>query len=194
VAANLATVGIGEDTGGSIRLPASFNNLVGVRVTPGLISRSGMSPLVVFQDTAGPMTRTVTDAAVLLDGWPDTIQGSLHGGLCDRRHGELYAASLPATPKGRADWRLTQAFGSDTGPETAQVNALVRAAIKRMEASGPSSSNRHAQSDRAYCRTSLYLLHSRHDIDEFLGARPGFPQNRRHICGGKYHRYSICSS
>ena len=64
VAANLCTVGIGEDTGGSIRLPASFTNLVGVRVTPGLISRDGMSPLVVFQDTAGPMTRTVTDAAI----------------------------------------------------------------------------------------------------------------------------------
>ena len=67
MAASLATVGIGEDTGGSIRLPSSFNNLVGVRVTPGLISRSGMSPLVVFQDTAGPMARTVKDAALLLD-------------------------------------------------------------------------------------------------------------------------------
>ena len=67
IAANLATVGIGEDTGGSIRLPASFNNLVGVRVTPGLISRAGLSPLVVFQETAGPMGRTVLDTARVLD-------------------------------------------------------------------------------------------------------------------------------
>ena len=67
VAAKLGAVGIGEDTGGSIRVPASFNNLFGLRVTPGLISRAGMSPLVVLQDTAGPMTRTVTDAALLLD-------------------------------------------------------------------------------------------------------------------------------
>ncbi|WP_207955768.1 amidase [Rubrobacter marinus] len=67
VAANLGAVGIGEDTGGSIRVPSSFDNLVGVRVTTGLISRKGMSPLVVFQDTAGPMTRTVRDAAALLD-------------------------------------------------------------------------------------------------------------------------------
>ena len=44
VAANLALVGIGEDTGGSIRVPASFCNLVGFRVTPGMISRTGMSP------------------------------------------------------------------------------------------------------------------------------------------------------
>lgn len=60
-------MGIGEDTGGSIRLPASFNNLVGVRVMPGLISRTGLSPLVVFQDTAGPMGRTVLDTAHGLD-------------------------------------------------------------------------------------------------------------------------------
>ena len=66
IAANLAAVGIGEDTGGSIRVPASFDNLVGVRVTPGLISRKGLSPLVVFQDTAGPMGRNVKDTAVVL--------------------------------------------------------------------------------------------------------------------------------
>jgi amidase len=67
VAANLAAVGVGEDTGGSIRLPASANNLVGLRVTPGMISRSGLSPLLVPLDTAGPMARTVRDMATLLD-------------------------------------------------------------------------------------------------------------------------------
>ena len=66
VAANLSAIGLGEDTGGSARLPASFDNLVGLKVTPGLISRAGMSPLVVFQDSAGPMCRTVTDTAKLL--------------------------------------------------------------------------------------------------------------------------------
>jgi amidase len=67
VAANFATVGIGEDTGGSIRVPSSFNSLVGLKVTPGLISRTGMSPLVLFQDSAGPMCRTVSDVAALLE-------------------------------------------------------------------------------------------------------------------------------
>ena len=67
IASNFATLGIGGDTGGSIRVPCSFNNLVGVRVTTGLISRQGMSALVTRYDTAGPMTRTVQDAAVVLD-------------------------------------------------------------------------------------------------------------------------------
>ena len=67
IAADLGLVGIGEDTGGSVRLPASFCNLFGLRPTTGLISRTGMSPLVAEQDTPGPMCRTVDDLARLLD-------------------------------------------------------------------------------------------------------------------------------
>ena len=86
VAANLGLVGIGEDTGGSIRLPSSFTNLVGVRVTPGLISRKGMSPLVVFQDTAGPMARTVRDAAPAARPAGRVRSGRrIYRGLPDRR-------------------------------------------------------------------------------------------------------------
>ena len=63
VAAGLALAAIGGDTGGSIRLPSSFCGLVGVRVTPGRISRDGMSALVKTFDTPGPMCNTVEDAA-----------------------------------------------------------------------------------------------------------------------------------
>ncbi|MSR13662.1 MAG: amidase [Gammaproteobacteria bacterium] len=65
VAANLGAVGLGSDCGGSIRLPASCNNLVGIRSTPGLVSRDGVSMLVFPQDTVGPMTRTVRDAVTV---------------------------------------------------------------------------------------------------------------------------------
>lgn len=68
VAANLATVGVGTDTGGSVRQPSAYNGLFGMRPTPGLISRSGIIPVSYTQDTAGPMTRTVEDMAILLDG------------------------------------------------------------------------------------------------------------------------------
>ena len=66
VAANLATVTIGTETDGSITCPASINNVVGLKPTVGLLSRSGIIPISHTQDTAGPMARTVRDAALLL--------------------------------------------------------------------------------------------------------------------------------
>lgn len=67
IAANLGTVGIGTDTGGSVRAPSSINNLVGIRPTVGLVSRTGMGPLDSQRDTPGPMGRSVEDVARLLD-------------------------------------------------------------------------------------------------------------------------------
>ncbi|MCR2793509.1 amidase family protein [Microbacterium sp. zg.Y625] len=67
IAANLAGIGFGTDTGGSIRVPSSYNQLVGVRPTVGLASRDGIIPLALSQDTGGPMTRSVIDAAVAMD-------------------------------------------------------------------------------------------------------------------------------
>jgi amidase len=67
MAANLGAISVGSDTGGSVRFPASFNSLVGLRPTTGLVSRDGIIPLSETQDTAGPMTRTVTDTAIMLD-------------------------------------------------------------------------------------------------------------------------------
>ncbi|HXG83268.1 MAG TPA: amidase [Pyrinomonadaceae bacterium] len=66
IAANLAAVGIGTETDGSIVCPASICGIVGLKPTLGLISRSGIIPIAHSQDTAGPMTRTVADAAILL--------------------------------------------------------------------------------------------------------------------------------
>ncbi|MEV7692830.1 amidase family protein [Microbacterium sp. NPDC089189] len=67
IAANLAGIGFGSDTGGSIRVPSSYNQLVGIRPTVGLASRDGIVPLALSQDTGGPMARSVLDAAVALD-------------------------------------------------------------------------------------------------------------------------------
>lgn len=67
IAANFALLGVGTDTGGSVRMPAAHNALVGLRPTVGLISRTGIQPNNSVRDTAGPMTRTVTDMALLLD-------------------------------------------------------------------------------------------------------------------------------
>ena len=66
VSANLAPLAIGTETNGSIVCPASRNGIVGFKPTVGLLSRSGIIPIAESQDTAGPMTRTVEDAALLL--------------------------------------------------------------------------------------------------------------------------------
>jgi amidase len=66
VSANFATVAIGTETSGSILSPASANMNVGIKPTVGLVSRDGIIPITADQDTAGPITRTVTDAAILL--------------------------------------------------------------------------------------------------------------------------------
>ncbi|GAB2839664.1 amidase [Ferruginibacter profundus] len=66
VAANLCAVAIGTETDGSITCPASVSGLVGIKPTVGLLSRSGIIPISATQDTAGPLARTVKDAAILL--------------------------------------------------------------------------------------------------------------------------------
>lgn len=66
VAANLCAAAIGTETDGSIICPAHANGIVGLKPTVGLVSRAGIVPIAHSQDTAGPMTRTVTDAAILL--------------------------------------------------------------------------------------------------------------------------------
>jgi len=67
VAANLAAAGIGTETDGSVTSPAAASALVGIKPTVGLVSRSGIIPIAHSQDTAGPMARTVADAALLLN-------------------------------------------------------------------------------------------------------------------------------
>ena len=93
IAASLATVGIGIETDGSILCPSAVNGLVGIKPTVGLVSRSGIIPISSSQDTAGPMARTVTDAAIVLGVLtslgPDEIVTRDAG-----HHGENYAAAL----------------------------------------------------------------------------------------------------
>lgn len=66
ISANLAAVGVGTETDGSVVCPSSACGLVGLKPTLGLVSRTGIIPIAHSQDTAGPMARTVTDAAILL--------------------------------------------------------------------------------------------------------------------------------
>ena len=84
VAAGLVTAAIGTETDGSIICPASMNGIVGIKPTLGLVSRSGIVPISHNQDTAGPLARSVADAAALLS----VIAGSdRHDPATDEAHG-----------------------------------------------------------------------------------------------------------
>src|SRR5437870_1720178 len=89
VAANLCAVGVGTETDGSVVCPSNANSLVGIKPTLGLISRAGIIPIAHNQDTAGPMCRTVTDAAILLsalagtDARDEVTKGSVGKTLAD---------------------------------------------------------------------------------------------------------------
>jgi amidase len=97
VAANLAAAAVGTETDGSIVSPSTSNGIVGIKPTLGLVSRSGIVPIAHSQDTAGPMTRTVADAAVLLAAMAGTDPGDAPGAVAGRRRGEAaldFARSL----------------------------------------------------------------------------------------------------
>lgn len=178
VAANLGLVGVGEDTGGSIRLPASFSNLVGVRVTPGLISRNGMSPLVVFQDTAGPMARTVTDAALLLDAMVgyDPADEYTTAAVIANHKGSYADAMDENSLNGARLGVIRNAYGPNENAESAEVNGIVDVALEKAKEAGATLIDIEIPDLMDHIlETSLYGTHSRHDINKFLASREDMP-------------------
>ncbi|MFC4438570.1 MULTISPECIES: amidase [Natrialbaceae] len=192
VAANLGTVGIGTDCGGSIRVPASFDNLVGVRVTPGLISRTGMSPLVSQQDTAGPMTRTVRDAAKLLDvlvGYDerDALTGQTELATV---HGSYTNALLTDGLNDARIGVLRDGFGDDENPAAAPVNDVIERALTTMENTGATLIDpvEIPRLEEYLEETMLYILQSKRDLNEFLGDRDGPVDSVEDLYeSGQYH-------
>jgi amidase len=162
VAANLAAVGLGTDCGGSIRLPASFCNLVGVRSTPGVVPRTGTSYLVIPQDTVGPMARTVADAARIFDviaGYDPADPYSVAATI-SARPGTLDAGAL----RGARIGLVTNAVGTDP-----DVTALIERAVHDLKAAGAEVVEVEIPDlfDHIVA-TSMYTDRSKHDLDRFL--------------------------
>lgn len=135
VAANMAAAGIGTDTCGSVRIPAAFNSLVGVRPTQGLVSRTGIVPLSGTQDIAGPLTRSVVDAAVLLDVMARIDPADPQTADSYRQRPDSYLDALrPGALRGARIGVLEEALLLE--PEDAAVADVVGAAVNRMQALG----------------------------------------------------------
>lgn len=193
IAAAYATVGLGTDCGGSVRVPSSFCNLVGVRSTPGLISRRGCNPLVGFQDTIGPMGRSVADVARVFDVLAGfDAEDPLTYAWSVARAPRSYLSSL--TPDALVGLRVgvvRNAFGSDDDPHCRPVNEVISQALLEMKAAGATLVDVTIPDLSDYiARTSLYVVKSKYDINEFLQAKPNAPMKsvEEIVQSGRYHR------
>jgi Asp-tRNA(Asn)/Glu-tRNA(Gln) amidotransferase A subunit family amidase len=135
IASNFAVLGTGSDTGQSVRSPASACNLVGVRSTRGLISRHGVIPNSITQDELGPITRTVEDAARLLDvmvGFDpaDPVTGYGVGRAPRSYTDQLHGNAL----RGARIGVMTNLFGTEARHE--EVNRVMEQVISTMQAQG----------------------------------------------------------
>lgn len=177
VAAGMGLAGIGGDTCGSIRLPASFCGLVGVRVTPGRITRDKMSALVKTLDTPGPMCQNVEDAAKILDvlvGYDESddftsINAFAPRGADGSSNTTFSDAITKPVLSGRRIGVLRQVFGTHKG-----INGVLDETLRKLEESGVKLIDVEIPDMSKYTQTtSVYTLRSKADINEFCASREG---------------------
>lgn len=133
IASNFAVVGVGTETSGSILSPSSANSIVGIKPTVGLISRSRIIPIAESQDTAGPMARTVTDAAILLGamtGVDEQDPATLGSAACSLTD---YTPHLKSDGLKGARIGVDLSFLNNEAPEE---RAIMDAAIEQIEELG----------------------------------------------------------
>lgn len=169
-AASLAAVTIGTETNGSIVCPANANGIVGMKPTVGLWSRAGIIPISHTTDSAGPMARTVADAAVLLGALTGVdADDALTGQAAPHIHGD-YTQFLDADGlKGRRIGFWTQPLGNHH-----RVDALTRQAIEALEQAGAEIIEIDQVSEKSINAEALEVLlyEFRHGMNEYF-ARMG---------------------
>jgi amidase len=186
VSANLGLVGLGTDTGNSIRGPAAHTALVGIRPTIGLTSRHGIVPLYLERDVGGPMTRTVTDAARVLDvvaGFDAADTATVHS---QGRVPANYASYLDAGALRGARIGVVRRFITTPTTDTAVVN-LFDAALRDLQRAGAVLIDPVALPVLDSVRVPLCSTF-REDLEDYLRTRPGVPQTLDAIVeSGRYH-------
>lgn len=183
VAANLVTVGTGTDTCSSIRSPPAFTNLVGIRPTIGLVSRTGLVPLSTTQDTAGPITRTVADAARLLEvmaGFDPDDPVTATG--VDRVPANGYTDHLDPHGLDGARIGILRDLFEITDPESpgadtaSTVTATIETAIEKMETAGATIVEDVDLVDSAFVETARVVsTEFQRDFNAYLANRPETP-------------------
>jgi amidase len=132
VAANLTAVSIGTETDGSVVCPAGINGIVGIKPTVGLVSRSGIIPIAHSQDTAGPMGRTVRDAAILLAAMTGTDPDDAE--TLNAESDRDYSSNLTADAlNGKRIGVIRGWYGEGSNPD---VDAIYETGIEKIQAAG----------------------------------------------------------
>jgi Asp-tRNA(Asn)/Glu-tRNA(Gln) amidotransferase A subunit family amidase len=187
VAANLGLVGLGTDTGNSIRGPSGHNALVGIRSTQGLTSRDGIVPLFANRDIGGPMTRTVEDAVRILDVIAGTDPADPVTEEADARRPRSYLDALTTDVEGvRVGVPRWMVY-----TETADSEILERfeAAVADLRKLGATVVEDVPLPEYDSLRRGLRCPRFRYDIENYLATLPDPPvRTLREIeAGGKVH-------
>jgi Asp-tRNA(Asn)/Glu-tRNA(Gln) amidotransferase A subunit family amidase len=175
VSANFAAVGMGSDTCGSIRIPAAHNNLVGLRGTQGLASRSGIVPLSSTQDIGGPIARSIDDLAMVLDA---TVGGDASDPQTSASAGHVppsYRALLQKQNlKSARVGILRSLFG--TAPEDQEVTRIVQGALDALKKAGVEVVETSVPGLDDLLRDSSMINHDfKFDLAEYLSRDPSAP-------------------
>ena len=195
VAANLALAGTGSDTVNSIRSPASANALVGIRPTKGLLSRAGIMPVSETQDAAGPIARTVADAARLLEvmaGY-DPDDPSTAWSI-----GNTPASYTPFLEEGSLRGVRIGLFKTMQGsrPEHQEVNAVIAAAVAAMQNEGAivvEVDDPALSAAKLIAENDVQKYEFRALINAYLASIPNAPAKSLAdiIASGKFHKHSL---
>ncbi len=187
LAANFGVVGIGTDTVNSIRSPSSANSLVGIRPTLGLVSRAGVVPYSHTQDMAGPLARTVADAAEVLQaiaGYdPEDPTTAWSVGKTPRFSSFLDSNGVKSARLGV----LTSFFG--TAPEHEEVNAVMEKALQALRDAGAHlvALEDNIDADELIRDVSVGLYELNPDLSAYLAKRQAPAKSLGEIlASGKY--------
>ena len=190
VAANFAIAGIGTDTVNSIRSPASANSLVGIRPTVGLISRAGIIPYSFTQDAAGPLARTVTDAAkmlnVLVGDDPNDPATASSAGHTEQDYTKFLKAN---GLQGKRIGVLRSFFG--TAPINEEVNRIANQALDDLKKSGATIVELNTpdlDSGKITSDISVHLYELKPALNAYLAASNAPVKSLEEIiASGKFH-------
>jgi len=170
VAASFGAVGLGTDTGNSIRGPSSHCNLVGIRSTMGLTSRDGIVPLYLRNDIGGPLARTVEDAVRVLEVIAGTDPADPITETCRGRVPQNYTQFLDKDGLKGARIGVFRTF-VDLPETDPQIKVLVEKAIADMKAQGAEIIDPFIIPDFEALTKDLWCDMFKHDVEQYLASR-----------------------